>query len=96
MRKMDGYSKVVSSVVFSTRVVSGSDNNTVQLWDIATPWCPYQYARRHSSWATSRDCHSVSSIAFSLDGKQVVSGYSVTTIVDTVSGISQNARGTFG
>ena len=66
-----GHSSVVRNVAFSpdgTRVVSGSSDDTVIIWDAETgkpigePW------EGHRDW--------VSSVAFSPDGKQVVSGSS--------------------
>jgi WD40 repeat protein len=59
----------VNSVAFSLdgkQVVSGSDDKTVRLWDVATGRQVLPPLEDHIS--------SVSSVAFSPDGKQVVSG----------------------
>jgi WD40 repeat protein len=46
-------------------VVSGSDDETVRLWDAATG-APLQTLEGHTDW--------IISVAFSPDGKRVVSG----------------------
>ena len=70
----EGYSDYVNSVAFSLdskQVVSGSDDNTVRLWDAATGTA-LQTLEGHSSY--------VNSVAFSPDGKQVVSGSGDNTV----------------
>jgi WD40 repeat protein len=62
------------SVAFSPdgkQVVSGSDDNTVRLWDAATG-AQLQTLKGHTGW--------INSVAFSPDGKQVVSGSDDNTV----------------
>jgi WD40 repeat protein len=65
-----GHSDIVSSVAFSrdgSRIVSGSLDNTVLLWDTADLASgPLATGSGHSS--------SVESVAFSPDGSRIVSG----------------------
>ncbi|KAH7410673.1 vegetative incompatibility protein HET-E-1 [Cadophora sp. MPI-SDFR-AT-0126] len=68
LQVLEGHSDVVSSVAFSRdgqRVVSGSGDKTVRLWNTAT-----------SALQQTLEGHSarVSSVAFSRDGQRVVSG----------------------
>jgi WD40 repeat protein len=63
-----GHSDWVSSVAFSPdgkRIVSGSDDHTVKLWDVETG----KEIRSFSGHSSD-----VSSVAFSPDGKRVLSG----------------------
>jgi WD40 repeat protein len=74
LQTLEGHSASVRSVAFSPngkQVVSGSNNNTVRLWDAATG-ALQQTLEGHSD--------SVSSVAFSPDGKQVVSGSDDNTV----------------
>lgn len=62
-RRSRGHSRSVTSVAFSPdgkQVVSGSNDETVRLWNAATE-APLQTLEGHSDWVTS--------VALSLDGK---------------------------
>ncbi|WP_414581625.1 CHAT domain-containing protein, partial [Scytonema sp. PCC 10023] len=72
--RLQGHSSGVSSVAFSPdgkTLASGSDDNTIKLWDVATGKIS-QTLTRHSS--------GVSSVAFSPDGKTLASGSDDNTI----------------
>jgi WD40 repeat protein len=74
LQTLEGHSSSVSSVAFSPdgkQVVSGSDDQTVKLWDTATG-AALQTLKGHSG--------SVTSVAFSPDGKQIVSSSSDRTV----------------
>ena len=67
VRILEGHSDGVTSVAFSsdgTQVVSGSYDNTVRIWDVATGDIAH-ILRGHQDWVTS--------VAYSHDGSQVVS-----------------------
>jgi WD40 repeat protein len=69
-----GHSNLVSLVAFShdaTQVVSGSDDNTVKIWDAGSGAC-VKTLKGHSNW--------VCSVAFSHDATQVVSGSDDNTV----------------
>jgi len=73
MRVIDGHSDSVFSVAFSpdgTCIVSGSKDNTLQLWD-AVSGAHLNTLKGHSKY--------VSSVAFSPDGTHIVSGSCDTT-----------------
>src|SRR2546421_6944222 len=68
LKTIEGHSRSVRSVAFShdgTRVVSGSDDETVKIWDASSGAC-LKTLEAHST------C--ISSIAFSHDDTRVVSG----------------------
>ena len=69
MNRLEGHGDSVSSVAFSPdgqRLVSGSSDNTLRLWDANTGAAIGQPLEGHGA--------SVSSVAFSPDGHRVVSG----------------------
>src|SRR6201994_1305782 len=69
-----GHSSLVNSVAFShdgRRVVSGSSDKTVRIWNVETG-SEEKMLEGHSSW--------VNSVAFSHDGRRVVSGSSDNTV----------------
>ncbi|BDI14532.1 hypothetical protein ANSO36C_03340 [Nostoc cf. commune SO-36] len=71
---LEGHSSVVSSVVFSPdgkTLASGSDDNTIKLWDVSTGKA-MKALTGHSSW--------VFSVVFSPDGKTLASGSEDKTI----------------
>ena len=88
--KQSAHSKFVLSVAFSPdgkTIVSGSSDETLKVWDAGTPSPPDPSPRRNlttSPLATaslelkaekqSAHGHVVSSVAFSPDGKTIVSG----------------------
>ncbi|RYP47535.1 hypothetical protein DL768_006412 [Monosporascus sp. mg162] len=74
LQTLEGHVNEVNSVAFSHHdmyLASGSDDNTVKLWDAATGKC-IQTLEGHGSW--------VNSVAFSHDDKHLASGSSDTTI----------------
>jgi WD40 repeat protein len=71
---LEGHSGSVNSVVFSpdgSRVASGSDDNTVRVWDVQTGQCQHTL-EGHSG--------RVNSVVFSPDGSRVASGSSDNTV----------------
>jgi WD40 repeat protein len=71
---LEGHSDGVNSVVFSlhgSRIASGSDDNTVRVWDVQTGQCQHTL-KGHSD--------RVSSVVFSHDGSRVASGSNDKTV----------------
>jgi WD40 repeat protein/serine/threonine protein kinase len=68
IRRLEGHTGNISSVAFSpdgTQILSGSQDNTLRLWDICTSSCVRRF-EGHTSW--------VLSVAFARDGSLVLSG----------------------
>jgi len=74
VEELKGHTKSVKSVTFSqdgSRVVSGSDDETVRTWNVMTGKVEAEL-KGHTKW--------VRSVAFSQDGRQVISGSNDKTI----------------
>jgi WD40 repeat protein len=72
---LGGHTNWVNSVAFSQdekRIVSGSSDNTIRVWDAETGEVVVGPLEGHTAW--------VNSVAFSQDGKRIVSGSSDNTI----------------
>jgi len=72
---LEGHSDYVTSVAFSpdgSRIVSGSEDNTIRLWDAETGDPIGNPLEGHSDYVTS--------VAFSPDGSRIVSGSDDNTI----------------
>ena len=82
-----GHTKRVNSIAFSsngTRIVSGSSDKSVRLWDASTG-VELKELRAH----TNKKFNSVRTVRFSRDGTQIVSGsdeHSV-RVWDTLTGV---------
>ncbi|CCA73757.1 hypothetical protein PIIN_07712, partial [Serendipita indica DSM 11827] len=78
-----GHDDSVNTIAFSpdgSKIASGSNDNTIRLWDVVTGQPLGEPLRGHGG--------SINSVAFSIDGSQIVSGSSGNTIQvwDTVTG----------
>ena len=74
LKTLDGYSSYVESVAYSpdgTKIISGSRDRTIKIWDANTGEC-LKTLKGHS------DC--VEYVTFSPDGKRIVSGSDDKTI----------------
>jgi len=72
---LEGHTDRVNSVAFSKdgkHIVSGSDDQTIRVWDAETGEVVVGPLKGHTNW--------VNSVAFSQDGKHIVSGSSDHTI----------------
>ncbi len=82
-RTFSGHAKGVVAVAFSPDgryVVSGSGDNTTRLWDVLTGKQVREFKGHEASWSMPTDAgkldlsHSIACVAFSPDGRYVVSG----------------------
>eukprot|EP00946_MAST-07B_sp_MAST-7B-sp1_P002175 g2175.t1 len=83
LRKITGHTSMVTSVSFSvdgSRIVSGSDDKTVRVWDAVSGECVLGPLEGHTSW--------VRPVSFCGDGSRIVSGSGDETVRvwDAVSG----------
>ncbi|TFK35295.1 hypothetical protein BDQ12DRAFT_572061, partial [Crucibulum laeve] len=72
-----GHEYSVRSVSFSAdgrRIVSGSYDQTIRLWDAETQQHIGEPLRAHENWPLRGHNNSVNSVAFSADGRHIVSG----------------------
>ena len=72
---LKGHTSTVNSVAFSLdgrKIVSGSSDNTIRLWDVLKGGQEYNTLQGHTD--------SVWSVAFSPDGRHIVSGSQDRTI----------------
>jgi WD40 repeat protein len=68
LKTLEGDSEGVLSVAYSpdgTKIISGSEDNTIKIWDANTGEC-LKTLEGHSGW--------VRSVAFSPDGTKIISG----------------------
>ncbi|KAJ7862812.1 WD40-repeat-containing domain protein [Mycena olivaceomarginata] len=75
MEPIQGHTGCVRSVAFSpngSRIASGSDDNTIRVWDTRTGKAIMDPIRGHTDW--------VSSVMFSPDGACIVSGSTDETV----------------
>ncbi|MBD2169496.1 ribosome assembly protein 4 [Calothrix membranacea FACHB-236] len=88
LQTLSDHNSSVNSVTFSPdgqQLASGSDDNTIKLWDVSTGKViqtlpPLQEATPTESYIDSGHQDSVTSIAFSSDGKKLASGSEDKTI----------------
>ena len=74
LKTFEGHSSYVSSVAYSpdgTKIISGSDDKTIKIWDANTGQC-LKSLEGHSDY--------VNSVAFSPDGTKIISGSTDTTV----------------
>ena len=96
LKTLEGHSNYVRSVAYSpdgTKIISGSEDNTIKIWDANTGEC-LKTLEGHSNY--------VNSVAFSPDGTKIISGSNDDTIkiwdantgecLKTLEGHSDNVR----
>ena len=80
--KKDAHSNVITSVAFSpdgTKIVSGSDDKTIKVWDFGAPE-PSIFTMELLSEKTNAHSDYITSVVFSPDGTKIVSGSADETI----------------
>ncbi|KAF7912092.1 uncharacterized protein EAF01_001113 [Botrytis porri] len=87
LQTLEGHTNSISSVAFSPnskQIISGSSDNTLQIWDIATgeqslsrliaSSTSLGYSKRRADSSNEGHTSEVYSVAFLSDGKQIISG----------------------
>jgi WD40 repeat protein len=85
--KMNAHSNTIRSVAFSldgTKIVSGSDDKTIKVWDSDKLEMLSEKTNAHNDW--------VMSVAFSPDGTKIVSGSADKTIKVWESGAPEPSK----